>query len=179
MPNGDGASSPPGPFAQGPRSFLGKSDGSEGAESGDGGGSGGGLARYAPPSPPVAAKPLRRQPTLRPASLHGDRDWVIFVECRSDGVIVYPGARSYTVAEIVSGGTNNPLVTALRQMIDRRQALVRPGEPPYRPQVRFLVRPQDLRTYHQVFPAIDALAVPRTGQSIRPEDDVAVIVAGS
>jgi hypothetical protein len=102
---------------------------------------------------------------------------VLFVECRGDLVVVHPSRRSFAVAEVL--GPDNPLLECLQEMIARRQALVRPGDLPYRPHVRFLVRPADLRTFHAVFPTLDALAVPKSRQNLAPEDDVAAIVAGS
>ena len=63
-------------------------------------------------------------------------------------------------------------------MIERRQGLVRAGEPPFRPEVHFLLRPENLRTYHLAFPALDTLHVPKMRQNLQPEDDVAAIVAG-
>jgi hypothetical protein len=121
-------------------------------------------------------KPSKKPPPKRLASLHGDRDWVIFVECRADSVVLYPTQRTYPLSSLA--GENNPLLEAIRQMIDRRQGLVRPGELPFRPQVRFLVLPENLRSYHLAFPALEALPVPKTRQNLDPEDDVAAIVAG-
>ena len=63
-------------------------------------------------------------------------------------------------------------------MIDRRQATVRPGDLPYRPQIRFLVWPDALRSFHLAYPALEGLAVPKTRQNLQPEDDVFAIVAG-
>ena len=54
-------------------------------------------------------------------------------------------------------------------MIDRRQAGVRPGEPPYRPQVRFLIYPDGLRTYFLTFPALEPLGIPLTRQNVEAD----------
>jgi hypothetical protein len=61
------------------------------------------------------------------------------------------------------------LLQAVRQLIARRQAGVRPGDPPYRPQVRFLVHPDGLRTYHLAYPALEPLGVPLTRQNYEPD----------
>jgi hypothetical protein len=127
--------------------------------------------------PPIPVKERRKPIVLRPASLRGDRDWVIFVECRADGVVLHPSERSFALTQLA--GPANPLLECLQEMIARRQALVRPGDLPYRPHVRFLVRPEYLRTYHAVFPALEALPVPKSRQNLLPEDDVDDIVAGS
>ena len=59
-------------------------------------------------------------------------------------------------------------------MIARRQATVRPGEPPYRPMIRFRVLPDGLRTYHLAYPALEALHVPMTRENVDPEEAKAV-----
>jgi hypothetical protein len=169
---------PPAPAPAGPPSVaIPRSAPADGGGDEQGGSAGAAAGRFAPQGPPLRARGPRRTIVLHPARLRGDRDWVVFVECRSNGVVVYPTARSFTLAEVTSPA--NPLLSCLQEMIARRQALVRPGELPYRPHVRFLVRPEHLRTYHTVFPALDALQVPKSRQNLAPEDDVAAIVYGS
>jgi len=56
---------------------------------------------------------------------------------------------------------------------------VRTGDIPYRPQVRFLVRPETLRAFHAVYPLFDALPITKTRQNLTPEDDVRSIVTGN
>jgi hypothetical protein len=63
-------------------------------------------------------------------------------------------------------------------MVDRRQALVRPGDMPFRPQVRYLVHPESIRSYHSTYPILNTLGIPQTRQNLEPDDDVAAIVAG-
>jgi hypothetical protein len=109
--------------------------------------------------------------------LNGDRDWVIFLECRPEGIVLYPSRLEFPLKVLPSGPDGNLLLKAVQQMIDRRQATVRPGELPYRPQVRFLVWPEALRTFHLAYPALDGLAVPKARQNLQPEDDVPTIVA--
>jgi hypothetical protein len=153
---------------------------------GGGGGEGGGrearpedeaFARMAPQSPPLPGRPRPRPlTTMHPVSLRGDRDWRIFVECRGDAVVLYPSRQSFPLADL--GRADNPLARAVAQMIERRQGLLRAGEAPFRPEVHFLVRPENLRTYHLAFPALDVLPVPKVRQNLQPEDDPAVIAAG-
>ena len=59
-------------------------------------------------------------------------------------------------------GNDNPLLADVRQMIDRRQAAVRPGEPAYRPQFRFLVHADGLRSYYLAYPALESLKLTMT-----------------
>ena len=136
------------------------------------------LQRFAPSAPP-GAKPARRPVVLRPAHLGGDRDWIIYVECKPDGLVLYPSRLVVPLSALPSrSASNNPLLLAVQQMINRRQATLRPEEPPYRPQVRFLVRPETVRAYHVAYPALEALPVPKTRQNLDPEDDAAAIAAG-
>jgi hypothetical protein len=130
--------------------------------------------RFAPRSPFPSE---RRLPPLRPLSLSGDRDWVIYVECTAEGALLYP-SRMFIPLTALNRGPSNPLQQNVQQMIDRRQAGVRPGEVPYRPQVRFLVRPESMRVYHAAYPALDAVQVPKTRYNLKPEDDVLSIVTG-
>src|SRR5262249_24229850 len=86
-----------------------------------------------------ATKP-RKPANLRPAWVPRGRDWTIYVECLPDGVKLYPSEKTFPFAQAAREGPDNPLVTSIRQMIDRRHSSRRPGEPPYYPQVRLLVR---------------------------------------
>ena len=70
------------------------------------------------------------------------------------------------------------LLLTLQQMINRRQESVRPGDLPYRPQVRFLVRPEHERTFHLAYPTLDRLPATKTRQTLGPEDDVLAIIVG-
>ncbi len=115
---------------------------------------------------------------MHAARLSGDRDYVIFLECRANSVVLYPAQREFPLTSLM-GGPNDPLVQALQQMIERRQSGVKPGDVPYRPQIRFLVRPQTLRAYHTVYPLLDGLPVTKTRQNLIPEDDVRAIIGGN
>jgi hypothetical protein len=149
-----------------------------GSGSGERGGPGSpAAARFATPT----AGPPRRRPAsggLRPAWVHGGRDWTIYIECRADAVVLYPSERTFTVAQAASDAAFNPLVAVLRQMIERRQSARRPGEPPFYPKVCLLVRSENLRTFLTVYPALEAVPVPKTRQNLDPDDDVGDIVRG-
>jgi hypothetical protein len=47
-------------------------------------------------------------------------------------------------------------------MIERRQATVRTGESPYRPQIRFMVFPDGFRAYYLAYPALETLGLTMT-----------------
>jgi hypothetical protein len=94
-------------------------------------------------------------------------------------VVLYPSRKRFTLAEAGNESAENPLVKAIQQMIDRRQLSRRPGEPPYYPQVRLLVRAEYVRTFHRIYPGLEKLAAPKLRQNLDPEDDVAAIVTGA
>src|SRR5262249_52968242 len=118
--------------------------------------SGGGSGEAGDPSSPrddrFATPSYTPQPARKPASLPGGwapggRDWIIYVECRADGGVLYPAENPFALPEAARPAPGTPLAAALKQMIDRRQSLRRPGEPPYYPQVRLLVRPENVYTF--------------------------------
>jgi hypothetical protein len=111
---------------------------------------------------PLPARPLR---------FVGNRDWIIPIECLDDGVVLKAAGQKFPLQVLASGTGENPLVAAVRQLIARRQAMVRPGEPPYRPQVRFLVHPEGLRTYHLAYPALEPLRIPLRRLNLDPSGE--------
>jgi hypothetical protein len=89
------------------------------------------------------------------------------VECRADALVLYPSGQRFEAAPLATSGQAGQAVTqAVRDLIARRQATVRPGDPPYRPQVRFLVRPTGLRTYYLAYPLVEPLGVPMSRQNL-------------
>src|SRR5262249_355643 len=111
------------------------------------------------------AKTSNDPPRLRA----GSRDWIIAVECLQDAVIVHPYGQRIGTTALAPAGAENALQRAVRQLIERRQATVRPGEPPYRPQIRFLVRKDGLHAYYLAYPALEALRIPMTRQNLEEE----------
>jgi len=136
--------------------------------------------QYLPAPTAVPVAPKRTQPprprSLRPAIVMGDRDWVIFVECRENSIVVYPSRRELPMASL-SRDPNNPLMQLVQQMINQKQASVRPGDLPYRPHIRFLVRPEYERTYYQSFPSLDTLSAPKERHTLDSNEDVQDVVA--
>lgn len=124
------------------------------AASPPGAGSGGGRSR----------RPQRVTPALR----FGDRDWVIPLECTADGVTVLATRARIGLDGLTGSETDNPLLSLVQKTIDKRQAMVLPGEPPYHPIIRFRVRPDAIRTYYLAFPMLQKLGVPMTREDIEP-----------
>ena len=63
------------------------------------------------------------------------------------------------------------LVQAVQQIIARRQATVRPGEPSYRPMIRFLVQPAGLRSYYTAYPVLQTLGLSMSRENLLPDDE--------
>jgi len=150
-------------------------NGNGGGESGDS--QSAAMNRFAPT--PSFAPPQRRLAAPRPAWVHGGRDWTIYLECRAGDLMLYPSQRTFTVAQAMSDPAGNPLIKAIHQMIERRQSSRRPGEPPYHPQLCLLVRPEHIRTFLTVYPALEVLPVPKTRRNLDADDDVIGIVTGA
>jgi hypothetical protein len=116
-----------------------------------------------------------RQPDVKPARpprLSVNRDWVIPVECTADAVLLPSlGERIPLAALQVGPAGKNPLLLSVRQMIERKQGTVRPGEPDYHPQIRFLVDPDGLRAYYLAYPALETLKVPMTRAFKEAQDE--------
>jgi hypothetical protein len=118
-----------------------------------------------------ARKPPRGL-VVHPGLFINNRDWVIPIECRGDAVIILPAGQQIATAALRStAGGSNPLLELIQTMIARRQATVRPGEPPYRPMIRFRVRPDGLRSYYLAYPALESLGVPMSRETIDPDEE--------
>jgi hypothetical protein len=104
-------------------------------------------------------KPARPLPFT--GLLSGNRDWIILVECRADGVVLLPSRHHVPTAEFTSAPAGgNPLRDLVEQMIAKRQASRRLGELPYRPMIHFRVWPDGVRTYYLAYPILGALGLP-------------------
>jgi hypothetical protein len=124
-----------------------------------------------PPRLPGAPAPKSgKAPPPRPFLLNRVREWVIVIDCTTDSVILSPtGLHIATDSLLSDPRAGTTLAEAVHQLVDQRQAAVRPGDPPFRPQIRFDVHPNGLRTYHLVYPALEALQLPMTRQNLEPE----------
>jgi hypothetical protein len=115
-------------------------------------------------------KKASRTSSVRPTVLVGNRDWIIAVECTANAVVLpSTGQRIATSSFVKTDNGSEALLEAMQKMIARRQASVRPGEPPYRPMIRFKVRPDGLRTYYAAYPALEALQIPMSRENVEQE----------
>jgi hypothetical protein len=99
--------------------------------------------------------------------LIGNRDWLIYVECKADEVVLRQGGQRFPIAAGPSAPPGeHPLAQAVRALIARRQAVVRPGEPPYRPLIRFQVHPDGLPSYYFAYPLLEPLRIPMSRENV-------------
>ncbi len=150
-----------------PRGYSPSSVDGEPVDGGDGAGSGllSTLSPLVPKKKPKPAALIKRRP------LNLNRDWHIPLECRADGVTIMVTQQHFTLQEIAQA-QNNPLVLAVRQMIERRQDRVPEGEPPYRPLLRFQIKAAGLRAYYLAYPMLDVLNIPMMREDCDPESDI-------
>ena len=113
-----------------------------------------------------------------PALIGGDRDWILFVECREDAVVLYPSRRQFAPATLATPEGRAELLSSARQLMERRRAAAEAIGTAFHPQVRFLVHPEGLRTFHLTYPVLDPLPAPKTRLQMQPEDDIERITAG-
>jgi hypothetical protein len=157
-----GAARPPQGAAgqQGPQGQPGSPTAGSAEESGD-------SSPTAGPRPLTPPKP-GTPPAARPPRLIGDRDWIIVVECVNGAALLHPSRQRFSTLTLAAARPgSNPLVQAVQQMVARRQALLRPGEARYRPQIRFTVHPDGLRAFHLAYPALEALRLPMVRQDVQ------------
>jgi hypothetical protein len=124
------------------------------------------------PGLPAAPAPNPARPVPPRPGLFTNRDWVVPLECTAGGLVLTLTGQRFPLAALARReGDNNPLKLAVQQLIARRQMSVRPGEPPYRPQIRFRVWPDGLRAYHLAYPALEALHVPMSRENVEREEE--------
>jgi hypothetical protein len=165
---GHGATGGKGDTGTGSGDFGSAADGAAGGEFGATSPPGAGVSF----SDPRLSTGRRLPPTL--SRLTGNRDWYIPVECRASEIVLPLSREHIPLAALVQQpATANQLVQSIRIAIARRQATVRPGEPPYRPILRYEVHRDGVRTYHAVYPLLEVLGLPEVRQNIKPaEPDV-------
>jgi hypothetical protein len=103
------------------------------------------------------------------------RDWNIFVECSADQVVIYPGESKIPTSSLGGAKGTLPLLRAIEQMIARRQAMMASAVAPKDSgslQIRFLVRPDGLRTYFLAYPELASLHVPMTRENLDADEDL-------
>lgn len=154
-------------------SSTGPSSGTAGSNQGSvsGNATGDGVGVSGPPGPPDPLAHLlpktRRPPAPAAFRMEGNRDLPIVLECRADEVVMTANGRQWQVADLErDAAARTAFMEVVQQWIARRQATVREGQTPYRPQVRFRVNPDGLRTYYAAYPALEKLGYPMKRENV-------------
>jgi hypothetical protein len=130
--------------------------------------SGGGIS-----SGPFLASQSRGRPATPLGMLLGNRDWHIDIECAANEVVVLATGQHFNVEQLrPTGSAVHPLVQDVRGLIGRRQASVRPGEPLYRPILRFRVEPDGLRSYYAANALLTVLQLPAERHNLETDAPV-------
>jgi hypothetical protein len=168
-----GAGGPGGGGTGGSGGGNGGGGGAAGAGSGGGSAGGTGDARgggIADGGLPLMASPQSGARGVGPVPLGrllGNRDWILYVECHNDGIVLKHGNQKFSMESLTTRTTGeHPLVTTVRQIIQRRQATVGPGEPPFRPLLRFQVWPDGNSAYYLTYPLLQALQIPMARENM-------------
>ena len=135
-------------------------------------------ARIAAPLPELGPRKSSTPAPLRAARLFADRDWVIYVECKFEEILVHPNRLVIPTSLLASEEGIKRFVQEIEKMITRKQSTVRAGEPPYRPEVRFLVWPDGLKPYHLSYPALQSAGIKQKRQNLESEDSIKEIIQG-
>jgi hypothetical protein len=96
----------------------------------------------------------------------GNRDFIMTITCFSDHVTVYPGGKQHWWKGDNAAYTDQAVVKNVQDLIAGRQRSVQPGEPPYRPVIRFRLAPDGLAAYLHVYPMLTFLQVPMTRENL-------------
>jgi hypothetical protein len=96
----------------------------------------------------------------------GNRDFVITITCFRDHVTVYPGGKQHWWKTPDGNLTDQGVFQNVQALIAGRQKAVGPGEPPYRPLIRFQVATDGLGSFLRVYPRLEVLNVPMTRENL-------------
>jgi hypothetical protein len=133
----------------------------------DGGGDEPGTSIGTRPPIPYVDEKAKRPPPMPLMRALGKKDYTIIVECFNDNVIVYPGGKSFKVADLPNQADPQCLlVQTVQQLIARRQGTVRDGDTPYRPVLRFQVHPDGRRSYFAAWPLLETLKLPMSREDV-------------
>ncbi|MSR30710.1 MAG: hypothetical protein EXR99_04315 [Gemmataceae bacterium] len=134
------------------------------------------LSKVAVPLPELGPRKSQTPAPLRPARIFADRDWPIFLECKFDELVLHPNQVRIPTTELGQGAGLLTLNEEIKRMIRKKQETLRPGEAPYRAQIRFLVWPDGLRSYHLAYPVLEWMKLPQTRQNLDADDNLTEVL---
>jgi hypothetical protein len=140
---------------------------SSGGSPGGGGGEGGDRVQREGFHGADSLAPARpRSRPLLPARIGASEDTILFIECRSTGVVVYPVGQSIPFAALDREPANNPLYQTVMA-----QLALHKGDPERR-HIRFLIHRDAERTFHTAYPVLDNVKVDKTRYTVQPGDEI-------
>ncbi|MGF1580551.1 MAG: hypothetical protein ACFCD0_14410 [Gemmataceae bacterium] len=105
----------------------------------------------------------------KPQQRHVRRDWIIPVVCKETGASVPHLRQRFPTSSFVRSKTVHPMVQGIYDLIRRRHKRLRPGEPMFRPVIRFEVHPDGLRTFQGASLLLEVLGVAMQRENILPD----------
>jgi hypothetical protein len=136
------------------------------------------ISKVATPLPELGPRKSKAPIPLKAARLFAERDWILFVECRFEGLILHASRKYYSAEFLMTEKGAAEFLEEIQALIFKKQSTVRPGESLYRPQVRFLVWPDGTRSYHIAYPKLQASNINQTRQNLEQEDSIKDILQG-
>jgi hypothetical protein len=120
--------------------------------------------------PLIAGQPKVVSKSPTPLSkILGSRDWNVPFACDGKGVTLLLTEQQFSLAMLqTSYAGEHPLRKTVRDLIERKQALVRPGEPPFRPILHFEVPPEGLQAFLLSYAVLENLQLPVIRHNVKP-----------
>ena len=118
------------------------------------------------------ADPKPRPFPLLPARVGGSDETVVFLECLSDGVVVHPSGKSFSIDSL----NHSPSHNAMYQTVAAK--LAKHTGDPKRRTIRFLIHRDGEKTFHLAYPVFNGLSVDKSSYNLQADDEVSRIVAG-
>jgi hypothetical protein len=113
-------------------------------------------------------RPVSKAPLVL-SKVMGNRDWNINIDCATQGITLLVTQEDYSLATLQAKAPGeHPLHKVVRELIARKEATVRPGEPPYRPILYFEVPPGCWRTYFLAQDLLADLQLPAVRRNVPP-----------
>jgi hypothetical protein len=140
----------------------------DGADAGGGSGvpgsSGGGDPLDGPPGLGGSGLPAPRSQRPEPMPFVRTRDWTVVIECTADAVELSTGQKMPIATWPGGPSRDHPLRLAVEDLIRRRLS----AGVSARPQIRFRVHPDGLRSYYEAFPALEPLKLLMKRENVDP-----------
>jgi hypothetical protein len=112
---------------------------------------------------------VAKKPVAFVGKVVSDRDWNVTLSCTAKGVKLLLTQEEFSLAALQTHYPGeHPIHQAVRQLVEKKQATVRPGEPPYRPTLRFEVPPDGLRPYLVANAVLQDLGLPVVRHNFNP-----------